>query len=110
SALGFRWGLLDNYHVSVRNILGVFARIAQSTAFEDQLEINNTEIFGTKVRIYKPVNKTLDKDETKNQVDEELLPAVIYYHGGGWTIGGLDAWDAFCRRLAVTAQVAVVST
>jgi alpha/beta hydrolase fold len=25
---------------------------------------------------------------------------VVYLHGGGWTIGGLDTFDRVCRRLA----------
>ena len=30
-------------------------------------------------------------------------PALIYLHGGGWTIGDLDSHDAVCHRLAVRA-------
>ena len=34
---------------------------------------------------------------------------IIYYHGGGWTIGTLDAYDAPLRKLANTANAAIVS-
>jgi acetyl esterase len=27
-------------------------------------------------------------------------PLVVYTHGGGWTIGSLEAHDRVCRRLA----------
>ncbi len=37
------------------------------------------------------------------------LPTVIYFHGGGWVIGGLDTSDEFCRRLANEAPCVVVS-
>ena len=35
--------------------------------------------------------------------------AVLYVHGGGFTVGGLDSLDWFCRELAVRGGHAVVS-
>jgi acetyl esterase len=37
------------------------------------------------------------------------LPAVVFFHGGGWVLGDLDTHDALCRRLAKQANCAVVS-
>ncbi len=34
---------------------------------------------------------------------------VVYYHGGGWVVGTLDGWDAFCRALAVESGCRVAS-
>lgn len=34
---------------------------------------------------------------------------VVFFHGGGWTIGSLDGWDAALRRLVNTAGCAVLS-
>lgn len=53
-----------------------------------------TENFG--LRVYRPV-----KNET--------LPALVYFHGGGWTIGDIDTHDVLCRQLAVGARCVVVS-
>ena len=36
-------------------------------------------------------------------------PVLVYFHGGGWTIGDLDTHDVLCRQLCVAAGVAVVS-
>ena len=36
-------------------------------------------------------------------------PAVMYLHGGGWSIGSLDGVDATCRTLAVRTGFVVVS-
>ena len=30
--------------------------------------------------------------------DAAIQPALIYFHGGGFTIGDLELYDAFCRR------------
>ena len=48
------------------------------------------------LRVYRPVK------------DEEL-PGLMYFHGGGWTIGDLDTHDVLCRQLAVGARCVVFS-
>lgn len=48
------------------------------------------------VRIYRPTSST-------------ALPVLVYFHGGGWVMGGLESHDATCRKLAVEAGCAVVS-
>jgi acetyl esterase len=40
---------------------------------------------------------------------EGALPALLYFHGGGFVVGGIETDDAFCRRLAKLAGCAVVS-
>jgi acetyl esterase len=39
----------------------------------------------------------------------ESLPVLVYFHGGGWTIGDLDTHDVPCREFANLARCAVVS-
>jgi len=39
----------------------------------------------------------------------ETLPALMFFHGGGWTIGDLDTHDVVCRQLAIGARCAVFS-
>jgi acetyl esterase len=39
----------------------------------------------------------------------DKLPALIYYHGGGWLLGDLDSHDGVCRRFANVARCCVVS-
>lgn len=40
---------------------------------------------------------------------EGALPLLVYFHGGGWTIGDLDTHDVLCRQLAVAGGCAVLS-
>ena len=39
----------------------------------------------------------------------ETLPALMYFHGGGWTIGDVDTHDVLCRQLAIGARCVVFS-
>jgi acetyl esterase len=37
------------------------------------------------------------------------LPVLLYLHGGGFTIGGLETHDSLCRQLALRSGAAVVA-
>ncbi|MDB6002705.1 MAG: acetyl hydrolase [Rhizobacter sp.] len=53
------------------------------------------------MRLYKPLSSAGD--------DTGLLPVLVYFHGGGWTIGDLDTHDVLCRELCNGSGCAVVS-
>jgi acetyl esterase len=38
----------------------------------------------------------------------EILPVVVYFHGGGWILGDRDTHDRLVREIAVGAHAAVV--
>jgi acetyl esterase len=40
---------------------------------------------------------------------DRSLPALLYFHGGGFTIGSVDTHDAVCRMLADEAHCVVLS-
>jgi acetyl esterase len=37
------------------------------------------------------------------------LPVIVYFHGGGWVLGGLNGHDAICRRIAAENRALLVS-
>ncbi|MEP6874948.1 MAG: alpha/beta hydrolase [Burkholderiales bacterium] len=39
----------------------------------------------------------------------DVLPVLLYMHGGGFTIGSLETHDSLCRQLALRSGVAVVA-
>lgn len=39
----------------------------------------------------------------------QALPALIYFHGGGWVVGDLDTHDPLCRELTNGSGCAVVA-
>lgn len=49
-----------------------------------------------RVRVYRPSSA-------------QDLPVLVYFHGGGWSIGSLDGVDAVCRVLAERSDCVVVS-
>lgn len=51
------------------------------------------------LRLFRPLGTMAD----------QVLPALVYYHGGGWVIGDLDTHDTLCRELSNHAGCAVVS-
>lgn len=50
------------------------------------------------VRLYRPLVETA-----------EPLPCIVYLHGGGWVLGGLDTHDSVCRYLANQAGAVVAA-
>lgn len=42
-------------------------------------------------------------------VASRTLPALVFFHGGGWVFGDLDSHDRLCRALANRAQCCVVA-
>ena len=36
-------------------------------------------------------------------------PVLVYFHGGGWTVGDLDTHDVLCRQLAQASGASVLS-
>ncbi|RFU39224.1 alpha/beta hydrolase, partial [Actinomadura logoneensis] len=50
------------------------------------------------VRVYRPEPRSAGP-----------LPALVYLHGGGWVMGGIDSVDVSCRDLAAEAGCTVVN-
>jgi acetyl esterase len=84
--------------------------VAQARVFFEQMQLPRPElkIAGVEdrkipgpageipVRIYRPDGKA-------------PLPALVYFHGGGWVIGSLETHDGSCRDLANRVGCVVVS-
>jgi acetyl esterase len=58
-------------------------------------EVEDGLVGDVPIRIYRPESGT--------------LPALVYFHGGFWSIGDLNSADPMCRRLAAEAGCVVVS-
>jgi acetyl esterase len=55
------------------------------------------------LRIYRPLGAAASPTR------QHALPVLVYYHGGGWTIGDLDTHDVLCRELCNGSGAVVVA-
>ena len=60
-------------------------------------EIIPSSAGGIRIRIFRPVD------------DDRPIPAIVFFHGGGWVFGTIDTHDAACRALANAAEATVIS-
>jgi acetyl esterase len=53
----------------------------------------------------KEISITIVRPQSNNN---ETLPVVMYFHGGGWVLGGFDTHERLVRELANKANVVVI--
>lgn len=86
-------------HVAIRQAIEEFARAGQAAA-EPVAHVEDRTVPGPAgeipVRVYRPT-------------DDTGLPVLVWFHGGGWTIGSLETHDNTCRSLANAVGCVVVS-
>lgn len=79
-----------------------FDRLASHSG-EPVASIVDTRIDGVHgsfgVRVYRP----------HGTAEEDVLPGLLWFHGGGFVLGNLGTADSTCRSLANLAEVTVVS-
>jgi acetyl esterase len=59
-------------------------------------EVRDVDAGGVPARVYRPAPR-------------DVRPVVVFLHGGGWTLGSVDAYDGVARALALAADAVVVS-
>jgi acetyl esterase len=75
--------------------MAAFAAPAPDVERRDEVLADNG---GLTLRIYSPIGTA-----------GQTLPALIYFHGGGWISGGLDSHDALCATISASAGCRVVA-
>ncbi|WP_411344507.1 alpha/beta hydrolase [Paenibacillus sp. WLX1005] len=77
--------------------------------------INLSALAAQPDHVWKVDNLTIPSDSGQIPIrvytpqSETLLPVMVYYHGGGWVVGNLDAVDVLCRQLANGTNSIIVS-
>lgn len=83
-------GLRQNYDRMCR---------AFTPAKPEDLQVEDLTLAGVGVRSYLPTSP----------VPADGWPCLLYMHGGGWVVGGLDSHDFICFELATALQVLVIA-
>ena len=65
---------------------------------DSTLQIEEFTVAGIPLRTYRKKGSNSGKD-----------PVVLYLHGGGWTIGGINSCSRFCRDLALASSAEVIA-
>ena len=85
------------YELSVKDARGVLTGAQAGPVDKLPADIEDLTIPGdVSVRIVRPKGSS------------STLPAVVYFHGGGWVLGDADTHDRLVREIANGAEVAVV--
>ncbi|MEP4190608.1 MAG: alpha/beta hydrolase [Sneathiella sp.] len=93
--------LLEN--LSATEAKAAYEDRAQKLCFQDVPigSVQDLDISGPHgpipLRIYKPVSGS------------DILPVLVFYHGGGWVIGSRNSHDALCRKIAKQGGFLIVS-
>ncbi len=78
----------------------MLALVGASSEIEPIRRVEDRKVPGPRgdiaVRVYTPDGKA-------------PFPLLVYFHGGGWVVGGIDTHDGLCRQLANKAGAVVVS-
>lgn len=77
----------------------VNGEIASATAGGVSIEDQMLDLSGRRIRarLYRPAGK------------DGPQPALLYFHGGAWILGGIESHDALARHLAIHAEAVVIS-
>jgi acetyl esterase/lipase len=81
-------------HRSISNFL-----VGRMAAHPDpDVKETDADFDGVPVRVYELINRP-----------KTPMPAVVFYHGGGWTFGNFDMMSNLVRRLCKETNTVVVS-
>ncbi|QLG90853.1 alpha/beta hydrolase [Pseudomonas yamanorum] len=90
-----------NDDTSLAGLRQVYDRMCQAFTppRPDGLQVSDFSLAGVGVRGYQPAKPTPPTG----------WPCILYMHGGGWVVGGLDSHDFICLELASALQVLVIA-
>jgi acetyl esterase len=77
-------------------VLSAMEGIPETKAATEDRSITGPDGGGMRLRIYRPSG-------------EGPFPVVVFFHGGGWTIGSIETHDAVCHLISVNTPTIVVS-
>ena len=101
-SLKFKGLIKDIQTLSARKARVEFLKIRSHFSYKNEIDVlikKNFKIGNIPVRYYRGKNKS------KN----EILPIMIYFHGGGWVLGSADTHDQVCSLLVNNGRYDLIS-
>ncbi len=89
------------YELTPEEAREVLRNLQEKYPIEISADMSNTSIFTETVG-------NIDITVVRPQNNSEKLPAIIYFHGGGWVMGGKDTHATLIQKLANYAHAAVI--
>ena len=86
---------LESKPLAVRREIAELIREPWRSGGPEMAETRNFDIGGIRMRLHRPI-------------DSLELPAMLYVHGGGWTLFSIDTHDRLMREYAARAKIAVI--
>lgn len=84
---------------SFRKLQAAFGPALSPVACAQDLALPRLDGSALGARLYRPIDSC----------DEDTLPLLIYFHGGGWCVGDVVSHDGLCRELSNRSGWAVLS-
>jgi acetyl esterase len=99
--LAIKSGRPPYHHLSPKDARQLFrdTRPASTPPAPEIGEVKDLRADQVPFRLYRPKGASVST----------ALPALIYFHGGGWVIGDLETHDVLCRQLTAAAGISVVN-
>lgn len=102
-------GIQDRLSDAVAHALrGFYSEINFFRSYKDTIGLEKYPVSIEEIKVGKNSNipSRLYKPQSK---DAASLPLLIYFHGGGWSMGSIDTSDRFCRALVAEGNVTIIS-
>ena len=99
SSAGF--GLKNLSDLPLDQLRGLIVEMSSQAPRDEVAEVRDLVVDegNVPVRLYRPAGSS----------PSDVLGVLVWFHGGGWTIGNVESSDATCRSLANRSGAAVVS-
>ena len=92
----------ENHELSVQHLRATYARMCQAfhRPYPEGVVAQDSTISSGAVGV--PIRRYCYRDQSTET-------AIVYYHGGGYILGGLDSHDSICAELCANTGLSVIS-
>lgn len=103
-------GLQDRLSDAVEHAKkGFFSEINYIRNLKDTTGVGKYSVITEEIKDFSSPDVSMRLYKAKASHNSKIKPLLIYFHGGGWSVGSIDLADKFCRALAADGNVNVIA-